>query len=92
MKRQISDVAQLACNTKHKACIYLSCTARANSPVLSVMNDAGDFLEPIGVVPVNKILAMVISRAEEVPQTIIAQLLNWQDVKYVILGMHTEVQ
>lgn len=52
--------------------LHLLRMARANSPVLSVVNNAGDLLEPIGVVPVNQIFAMVVSRTEEVPQTVVA--------------------
>lgn len=36
-------------------------------PVLFVMDDASDFLEPRGVVPVNQIFSMVVPCSKEMP-------------------------
>lgn len=43
------------------------------SPVLSAVNDASDFFEPVGVVPVYEVFAVVVSRAKEISQAIVAQ-------------------
>lgn len=46
-------------------------------PVLLVVDDTGDFLDPVCVVPVYQILTMVVSRAEEMPQPIVAEISHW---------------
>lgn len=45
-------------------------------PVLSVVNDASDFLESVRVVPVNEILAVIISATEKIPQATVSQVCH----------------
>lgn len=43
------------------------------SPVLTVMDDASNLLEPVGEIPVNDTLTMVVALTEECPKAVFAQ-------------------